>query len=490
MSYLTSKNVTYPETLDLLIIKPGAQKKLYQNLSESLSGLEPPLFAALLGAFIREKGFRVKMIDAEINPEKIVSTVTIENPRLVAIVVSGTNPSASTMSMVGARNILQELEKLSKDLQTILLGLHPSALTERTLSEETVSMVCQGEGFNTLLNLLSGVHFKDIKGLWYKEGQQIISNPRDELVKPDDLPMPAWDLLPMDKYRAHNWHCFGHLDERSPYGVIYTSLGCPFSCTFCCINTIFGKNTIRYRDPKKVIEEIGYLVENYKIKNVKILDEMFDLNENHVIEICDFIIERKYDLNIWAYTRVDTVNERKLEKMKKAGINWLAIGFESGSKSIRNKVSKGTFDNEKIRKVVKMIRKFGMYIGGNFIFGLPDDTLKTMQETLDFAKELNCEYANFYVTMAYPGSQLYENALHNNIKLPETWLGYAQFSEETLPLPTKYLTSADVLRFRDKAFREFYSNPKYIAMVEQKFGQKTVDHIKEMLKHEIHRKFA
>lgn len=474
--------------LDLLIIRPGAQKKLYQDLSKSLSGLEPPLWAALLAAFIREKGFRVKIVDAEIEPERVIPTVIAEKPSLIAIVVSGTNPSASTMNMVGARTILEEIMRRNYNLPTILVGLHPSALPEQTLLEEPVDMVCQGEGFYTLLDLLSGIDYKDIKGLWYRKEKQVFSNPRAELVNPNDLPMPAWDLLPMHKYRAHNWHCFGRINERTPYGVIYTSLGCPFKCSFCCINAIFGEHKIRYRDPKKVVEEIDYLVKNYGIRNLKIIDEMFDLNEKHVIELCELIIERKYDLNIWAYARVDTLNEKKLEKMKQAGINWLGIGFESGSEKIREGVSKGRFDDEKIRKIVKMVREAGIYVGGNFIFGLPDDTIETMQETLNMAKELNCEYTNFYVAMAYPGSELYEEAVANGLPLPDSWLGYSQFAYETQPLPTEYLTPAEILRFRDNAFNEFYNSERYQNMILEKFGEETLQHVKDMLKHKIHRK--
>lgn len=105
------------------------------------------------------------------------------------------------------------------------------------------------------------------------------------------------------------------------------------------------------------------------------------------------------------------------------------------------------------------------------------------------AKEFNFEYVNFYTTMAYPGSQLYKDTLQKDIKLPEKWSGYSQYSKDTLPLPTKYLSASEVLRFRDNAFKEYCKNPKYIKMIREKFGPKVVDHINEMLKHEIHRKF-
>jgi radical SAM superfamily enzyme YgiQ (UPF0313 family) len=134
--------------------------------------------------------------------------------------------------------------------------------------------------------------------------------------------MPAWDLFPLAKYRAHNWHCFDRIQARQPYAVIHTSLGCPFRCSFCCINSLFGKAGLRYRSPERVVEEIDYLVKNHNLRNIKIIDEMFVLKESHVVRLCDLIIERKYDLNIWAYARVNTVNERMLRKMKQAGIRW------------------------------------------------------------------------------------------------------------------------------------------------------------------------
>ena len=479
-------------SLDIVIVKPGSQKQLYGELGAfSLTAIEPPLWASLLAAYIREKGYSVVLYDAEVenwNYEQTARKIQEVNPLLALISVSGTNPSASTMNMTGAGEIIRHLKLIAPEIKTILHGLHPSALPERSLKEEVTDFVCQGEGFYTLLDLLSGIEYKNIKGLWYRQEKRLISNPRTELVDPNDLPMPAWDLLPMDKYRAHNWHCFGHINDRSPYGVIYTSLGCPFNCSFCCINAIFGKHGIRYRDPQKVIEEIDYLVNNYGIKNIKIIDEMFDLNENHVIELCNLIIERKLNLNVWAYARVDTINEKKLEKMKQAGINWLGIGFESGAKKIRDKVSKGRFDDSRIEKVVKITQNAGVYIGGNFIFGLPDDDFDTMSKTLELAKQINCEYGNFYVTMAYPGSKLYEEAVANNIPLPDSWLGYSQYGYETQPLPTKSLTPTEILKFRDDAFNEYHSSQRYQNTILEKFGQETLQHVKDMLKHKLKRR--
>ncbi len=490
------------QSIDLLIIKPGSPKKIYGDLSSSLSAIEPPVLGGLVAGFIREKGYSVKIIDMEtegLGPEETADEIIKDNPLLVNIVVAGANPSASsTPLMVITGEILKALKEKAPGIKTILSGIHPSALPERTLREEKTDFVARGESFYTILQLLevlkSGKKVQDnkIQGLWYLRDDKVVAGDWGKLVENlDELPFVAWDLLPMDNYRAHNWHCFGHIQERKPYAVIYTSLGCPYNCTYCNIHTLYsGKPGIRFRSPEKVVEEIDYLVKNYKVKNIKFLDELFAINEERVNRICDLIVQKGYDLNIWAYARINTVNEKMLREMKRAGINWLCYGIEAGSKKVRAGVAKLGFEQNTIRKVIKMTQEAGIYILGDFILGLPDDDSETIQETLDMAEELNCEYVNFYTAMAYPGSKLCKDAVEQGIELPKSWLGYAQLNEETLPLPTKYLSSSQVLRFRDKAFQEYFTNPKYLKMIEEKFGLETKEHIKEMSKHKIKRKFV
>jgi len=484
--------------VDVVLIKPGSQKRLYGGLNVfNLTGIEPPLWAALLAAHLRGLGRSVAIFDAEVEDwsyEETAKKIAEIDPILAAVVVSGTNPSASTMNMTGAGAVLHHLKRVAPEIKTILMGLHPSALPGQTLAEEAVDFVCEGEGIHTLPKLTEALKstqgFSRIEGLWFRENAKILSNPRAPLVKNlDELPMPAWDLLPMAKYRAHNWHCFGNLHSRQPYAVIYTSLGCPFRCSFCCINAFFGQRGIRYRSLDLVIKEIDYLVRNYGVRNIKILDEMFVLKESHVYNLCNLIIERGYDLNMWAYARVNTVNEKLLGRMKQAGINWVCYGFESGSNKVLQKMSKG-YDVDAVDSVVRMTRNAGNYMVANFIFGLPDDDLASMQATLDTAMHINAEWTNFYCAMAYPGSRLYQLAIKEGWPLPGTWQGYSQYAYDTLPLPTTRLSASDVLRFRDHAFQVYYSNPEYLDMITQKFGPRVADHIREMASHKLARKYA
>jgi len=139
---------------------------------------------------------------------------------------------------------------------------------------------------------------------------------------------------------------------------------------------------------------------------------------------------------------------------------------------------------------VEQIKAAGIHVIGNFIFGLPDDDLETMQATLDMALDLNCEFANFYSAMAYPGSRLYEIALQEGWPLPEKWSGFSQHSEDTLPLPTKFVSASEVLRFRDRAFEIYFSSPAYLDLLQRKFGPETVRHVRDMMGQKLVRRHA
>lgn len=486
--------------VDVLLIKPGSQKELYGKLNEnSLTAIEPPLWAGLIATYLRRKRYSVKIIDAEaemLSPSMVVDRICELSPLLVGIIVSGTNPSASTMNMLGTRAVLEEISRRKMPVKTIVAGLHPSALPGRTLQEEKTDFVCEGEGFTTIAELVntlkmdSGRQEFNIGGLWYRKEGKVVSNNRATLIKDldEEIPFVSWDLLPMNKYRAHNWHCFQEPGQkRQPYAVIYTSLGCPFTCHFCCINAIFGGSGIRYRRPKKVVEEIDLLVNTYGVKNIKIIDEMFVLNERHVLGICDLIIQRGYKLNIWAYARINTVNEKLLRRLKEAGFTWLAYGIESGNDRVLKSVTKG-ITVEKTKQIIKLTQDIGINVIGNYIVGLPEDDFQSMQDTMNLAMELNCEFINIYCATPYPGSALYEDAVKKGLKLPDTWADYSPYSYEHVPLPTKYLTSSDVLRFRDESYVRYYGNEKYQKMIREKFGEDVLEGIKQGLTKKLRRK--
>ena len=490
--------------LDLVLIHPGSRTQIYQSLGSSLSAIESPVWASLMATFVRQRGFSVAVLDAEaddLSPEGAATRVAEMNPLLAAVVVYGHQPSASTQNMTAAGAICAALKQMNPERTVLMVGGHVAALPERTLQEEAADFVCSGEGPYTVLELLEALKsgqpdYSKVRGLCYTEDGAVRSTPAAPLVKDLDHEMPelAWDLLPMKKYRAHNWHCFGAL-ERQPYASLYTTFGCPYHCSFCCIQAPFKSgekvagwkesvNSYRFWSPQAVIAQIDKLVGEYGVRNIKIADEMFVLNPRHVLGICDAIIDRGYNLNIWAYARVDTVKEEMLDKLKRAGFNWLAFGIEAASERVRDDVDKG-FGQEEIFRTLEKVRAAGINVIANYIFGLPEDNLESMQATLDLALELNCEFANFYSAMAYPGSQLYSMSIKEGWPLPQDWSGYSQHAVNTLPLPTKHLSGAEVLRFRDHSFHVYFNSPTYISMISEKFGSETARHVQEMASHKL-----
>lgn len=495
-------------SVDLLLINPGGRKNIYQNLASELSAIEPPVWAGLMAGFVQKHGFSVSILDA--NAEDLVFEDAARRalefqPKLIAVIVYGHNPSASTQVMPGAGAICRVLKNLNPDIKILLAGGHVTALPEQTLREEAVDFVSDGEGPATLLGLLKLLgqeqpDFETVPDLWHRKNGQItppkIHAPLIQNLD-QDFPGIPWDLLPMEKYRAHNWHCFGGF-SRKPYAALYTTLGCPYRCEFCCIQSPFRTgerasglkpqvSSYRFWSPAWVVRQIDTLVKNYGVRNIKFADEMFVLNRAHVLEICNLLIERDYGLNLWAYARVDTAKDPTLlATLKKAGFNWLVLGIEAADPKTRKDVDK-KFQQEDIYESVRQVQAAGIDVLANYIFGLPEDTRETLQQTLDLALDLNTEFANFYCAMAYPGSALYQRAREENWAISSQWERYSQHAKNTLPIQTRYLTAAEVVKFRDEAFQIYFRTPSYRDMIQNKFGKNVLEEIHRMTSHPLER---
>jgi anaerobic magnesium-protoporphyrin IX monomethyl ester cyclase len=486
----------------IVLINPNSRKTAYQGLADKLAAFEPPIWAGLMATFVRKHGHEAVIVDSNVwqhTPEETAKTVVDIKPNVAAIVVYGHHPSASTQNMPGAGAAAKAIQEADPKLDIIMVGGHVASLPEQTLREEAVDYVATGEGLHAIVDLLNGRRQGSVRGVVYKDLMDHIRKTVEPPLVMDvsqEMPMVAWGLLPMDKYRAHNWHCFGG-KSREPYAAVYTTLGCPYHCHFCCIQAPFKRgeaagglppmaNSYRRWEPELVVDQLELLADKYGIKNIKIADEMFVLHPVHVESICDGIIERKLDLNIWAYARVDTVRDKMIDKLKAAGFNWLGFGIESAAESVRDAADK-SFTQDEMFKTLEKVRKAGINIGANYIFGLPGDTFDTMQQTLDLAIEINAEYANFYSSMAYPGSKLYDDAIKNGWQLPKSWGGYAQHAFDATPLPTGSLSAQEIVRFRDNAFNAYFNNKRYLQMMEQKFGSVVVQEIKSMCIHKLQR---
>ena len=403
--------------IDLLLINPN------NRMPAPFPAIEPPLWLGLIASYHMEQGEKVVCLDAaaeNLNMEQVAERARLLHPKKIIIVVIGNNPSvSSTPKMPAAEELLGFLPEAK------LTGLHPLATN----------------------------HSKAIPS---------------PFTGCPDFPMASFLMAgTREKYRAHNWHCLDDLTRRSPYAVLYTSLNCPFTCSYCNIHALYGNHNIIFRPLSAIGVELTALAV-FGVRNIKIWDELFCFNEKRVKAICDYIIAKGYDFNIWAYARTDTVTEKMLAKMKRAGINWLAYGFESACEDVRRQSGK-KFADSRARRAIDMTRDAGVNIIANFMFGLPGETEDSMKASLDMAIRENFEYVNFNVALPYPGSPWYESLKEK----PVDWSSFSQFSPNICADPR-------VVKFRDEAFQAYFTRPEYLSMIRVKFGERAETHIKEM----------
>jgi len=499
--------------LDVLFINADSASQAYQELARDYSAIEPPTWSLLLAQSCRAKGYGVAILDCtaeSLTHADAVKRIQQANPRLACFVVYGQNPNSGTTNMIGNSACCRLLKQTCPEITTCFVGSHTSALPMEVLSLPFVDLILLNEGVYALHNLLKTDllnNLDSIKGIGHKSGGSPVLNPPEVVVPQEcmdhDLPGYAWDLLPfrdkpLDLYRAHFWHAgFSH-HNRTPFAALYTSLGCRFKCDFCMINIVNrtdnSDGTVSANSPNMRFWSPGFILGEFEklaalgVSTLRISDEMFFLNKNYYEPLINGLIERDLGLRMWAYSRVDTVRAQYLEQFKQAGIQWLALGVEAANQNIRREVSKGSFEEVNIRQVINTVRSAGVNVIANYIFGFPDDTLATMQQTLDLALELNTETANMYPCQALPGSPLYYTAKTNGWKLPDDYAGYAFLSYESQPLPTRHLSAAEVLRFRDQAWHSYFTNPAYLNLVETKFGTEERRNVEDMTKIRLRRK--
>ena len=499
----------------ILFINPPSRAGVYQGLSDSLAAIEPPPWCRLLVSYCEKRGIETEILDADAwgyDKQGIVTAVVDLRPILIVIVVHGQQPSASTQTMPSAIEVSRAIKQACPEIPILIVGGHPAALPERTLEETGANFVCTGEGPLTIIALIEHLKsgamfssrsdaFKDVSGLCHQIGRKVIKTQPAENVwnLTEEMPGGMWDKLPMEKYRGHNWHCLQE-KSRQPYASIYTSLGCPFACGFCNIQNPFrggdslkysGKaNSYRMWNPRHAVDEIELLLEKYGVINIKIADEMFVLNRNHVLGVCGEIIGRGDlgdKLNIWCYARVDTIkDDAMLEEMRRAGIKWVALGIESASEFVRDGVDKADYGLEDIYRACEKLRAHSINLIANFIVGLPDDTVETMRETMQMAYTIMPEFLNLYACQTYPGSLLWDQTPQDQRSYD--WRTYAHHGYECVPARTRTLSSAEVLKFRDDAFEKFYRSSSYQSHVLTKFGPRAVVEVQEMARVPLKRK--
>lgn len=415
----------------------------------------PLLGLCSLAAVVREKGYKVHIIDAPVlgyGYNEIVKKIIEISPKYIGI-------TASTIAINSAGKLAKELKKFKKDLVVLIGGPHITALPRQTLlryPEFDFGVV--GEGEEVLIDLLSAFEDKrdleSVRGLAFRQNKKIVVTERRPYIKNlDVLPVPAWDLLPpLDKYYRSSPQSFNRLPSTS----LVTSRGCPNQCTFCD-RSIFG-NYLRGYSPEYVLKILKILVYRYRIKHILFDDDTFTILKDRLERICRLMIKEKIDLTWTCLARVDTVDERILKLMKKAGCWQVLYGIESGNQEVLDKLQKG-ITVEKIKKALNMTHEAGIRSKGFFILGTPFETKITAKQTIEFMKKINLDDFHMTYFTPFPGTAIYNNQIKNKKFYEKEWSKMNEWTPTFIP---EDFSSEELVYFSKRAFREFYFRPKIV----------------------------
>lgn len=408
-----------------------------------------PVSLATSAAALREHGFEVKLADCsveDIDWPGLGALIAAYQPGLVII-------NTATPSIESDLAVAVLAKKAWPGTRTLAMGIHPSALKDSCFDlQADLDMVARGEPEFTIrdaaLALREGAPLDDVAGLSFRrrDGTVVHNEKRPFIENLDALPFPAWDLVNTGLYRMPF--------SGRRFVLIATARGCPYACTFCANKAYYGSR-LRRRSPRRVVDEVEWVGENHGIRDFLFWSESFTNDQDYAIEVAEEISRRGLDVNWVCNSRVDTVSPRLLKAIKKAGCWMIGYGIESGNQDVLNSVRKGTTLADAV-SAVRMAHEVGLEVTGHCILGFPGESTRTMQETIDFAKFLRLDYAQFYCAVAFPGSVMYRQALESG------WLDnleWKYFEQNFSVISTNGLSSDEIMAARDRAYKEFYRQP-------------------------------
>lgn len=299
-------------------------------------------------------------------------------------------------------------------------------------------------------SLSNGRGVQGVRGIAYRENGRVVVNPAAEPIRDlDAMPLPAYDLLPsLSPYYINTPH-------GKPFSIMYASKGCPFSCTFCTVR----RTSYKKRSAKSILNELGYLKAEFGVRTVSFFDETFTIDKKRIYELCDGIRRENLNIKWYCNTRVELVTKNLLGQMRESGCRGIAFGVESGSQQILDNVEKGNTTDE-AEDAIKWAKQSGVKVYCSFIIGLPGETWDTIHQTIAFVKRTRPTSAQFNLAVPYPGTPMYEFAVKNGWVNPS--LGWRQLYQHSANMPTPCLNEGELEKARKLAYRELYSDPKWL----------------------------
>ncbi len=442
----------------VLFINPPSRQRVYDRTYVGSARPEYPnlTLATLAGGLVGKCQVRLLELDLVKDPESALkSALTSLRPQVAAM-------SLMTVNAVAARETAGLIRQYSPETMIAVGGVHVTSCPFEFNDPELYDLAVLGEADGVLEEVLNGAIQPNAFRTPADEEtinaalRYMRRRPKSELPNPDDLPYPYWKMFDLSFYRH------SHLTARAnPVGLIETARGCPFNCNFCNKN-IFGHH-FRPKSPARVVDEFFYMKEA-GFKEIHIADDAFTQDLDRAKEICQRLIDRKFDLPWSMYNgiRVDHCDREFFQLCRRAGGWSVSFGIESGNQAVLDRVHKGT-DLAMIERAVRLANKEGLNTFGFFILGLPGETEESLKDTIKFSRKLPLSIAKFGICVPLPGTRLWDEWESEGRILMDDW-SMASFHHHQIPLYNHENLSWETLRkYYSKAYHSFYLNPRYIA---------------------------
>ncbi|MCX8044221.1 MAG: B12-binding domain-containing radical SAM protein [Desulfobacterota bacterium] len=439
---------------DILLVNPPITLEERYGAFASVGSQAPPLGLCYLAAILKHKGYSVTILDAP--AYDLTLEQTLQKIDDVATGIIGI--TATTASIIRAAELAQALKEKGSTARLVIGGPHVSALPERTLQEfSAFDIGVINEGEYTIVDLVRSLtgdgDMSRVQGIVYRDnGTLHITEPRPLIENLDDLPFPAWDMLPyLPKYYKPAPHSYYQL----PSATLMTSRGCNGTCTFCA--RPFMGERYRSNSPEYTLGMIDYLVTHYGIRDIMFYDDNFLLDRKRVVSICEGILKRGYKITWSCLARTDVMPEDFFRLIRKAGCWQIAYGIESGDQTILNNIKKRTT----IERMTEMIRKAneaGIHTRGYFMIGCPGETKDSISRTMHFMTQSGLK--DFHVTFCtpMPGAELFTTASqYGTFECDWRKLGFW----EPVFIPFG-MTKEELIASHRRMFRKFYLRPRVI----------------------------
>ncbi|GMR22466.1 MAG: hopanoid biosynthesis associated radical SAM protein HpnJ [Acidobacteriota bacterium] len=431
--------------------------------------LWPPISLATIGAILERDGHDVTALDGSATGyprDKLLKDIEREPP-------DGVVWSTGTPSIATDLSLADEIREVAPSTRTAVFGTHVSALDTSCLEQTPgLDAIFRNEPEATASEWVARLDdvssWSGVAGLSYRNGDELERTAdRPFLEDLDALPSPAWHLFDLDVYRLPL--------KGSRFLMVTPHRGCPYPCSYCTAQTYYGAK-LRRRSIERVRDEIRRNIEVHGVRELFFWSDTFTIDKRYVIELCDAI----EPLGVtWASnSRVDTIDSELAVAMRRAGCWMISFGIESGDQASLDRAGKGA-TVEDAESAVRIAKEAGIKVAGHFVLGIPGETKESLDKTLALAERLPLDFEQFYCAVPFPGSRLYTEAREKG------WLKDAAFDrfrqdEALLELPG--LTSEEVMAYRQRAYRRFYTRPSVAFGALSMLSPRNLKHVASALK--------